>query len=91
MVILFLVRQERQTAVARYYDPGEKIPPFGYTILYCVSEGGILPIYFEIRKDTRMMPGKDPTQLPPSTFYENLHELGLTVDAVTRRVSLLMK
>ena len=38
-----------------------------------------------------MAPGKDPTQLPPSVFYENTHELGLAVDAIARRVYTIMK
>ena len=49
------------------------------------------PIHFDIRKDTRMGPDSNPEELPKSQFYENIRELGLTVEALAIRVSLLTK
>ena len=51
----------------------------------------ILPIYFEITRDCRMAENADPNLLPPSHFYSCVYELGLTLNAVATRVSMLMK
>ena len=79
------------TASPADYHPSEKIPPSDTQSSIVYLDGGNLAHFFEMRKDTRMPPGRDPTQFPASIFYENTHELGLCVDALSRRVSLLMK